>query len=175
MKNRGCLNCFCLLIIVLLSVCSELRAENERGSTNSATCKRFLLCTANAYGYIGENFDSNTGEDRVTAAAIQLAEKKVDTYLKNHLTQGETYQFPSDRKMNFQLLGTKKIESGEVGKNLFGVQVSGMVEYQVEGSASNNFLTVSVESDKSIYHEGDELLFLLHGNQRFHMCLLAVH
>ena len=172
MKNRRYLNCFCLLMIVLLSVCSELRAENKKGSANGTTCQRFLLCTANAYGYIGGDFDSNTGEDRVTAAAIQLAEKKVNTYLKNHITQGETYRFLSDKKNNFQLLSTKKIESSQVGNNLFGIQVSGIVEYQVEGSASDNFLTVSVESDKSIYHEGDELLFLLHGNQNFHMCLL---
>lgn len=172
MKSRRYLNCFCLLMIVLLSVCSELRAENKRGSVNGTTCKRFLLCTANAYGYIGENFDSNADEDRVTAAAIKLAERKVNTYLNNHLTQGETYHFLPEKKMVFQLLGTKKIESREIGKNLFGIQVSGMVEYQVEGSASNDFLTVSVESDKSIYHEGDELLFLLHGNQNFHMCLL---
>ena len=172
MKNRRYVNCVCLLMIVLLSVCSELRAENERNSVYSTTCKRFLLCTANAYGYIGGNFDSNVSEKRVTAAAIQLAKRKINTYLNNHLTQGEIYHFLPEKKLVFQVLSTKKIEGSQIGENLFGIQVSGMVEYQVEGRASNEFLTVSVESDKSIYHEGDELLFLLHGNQRFHMCLL---
>jgi len=172
MKSKHFFNYFCVLIIVLLSVCSESRAEKKIGSANNSTCQRFLICTANAYGYIGEDSDSSIVEDRIAAAAVQLAEKKINAYLKKHLSQRETYHFLSNEKMNFQLLNIKKIESSKTGANLLGIRVAGMVEYQIDGSASDNFLTVSVDTDKSIYHEGDELLFLLDGNQNFYMCLL---
>ncbi len=172
MKTKSYFNYFCVLMIVFFAVCSDGRAEDTIASTNSSACKRSLLCTANAYGYLGEDSESNNVKDRVTDAAVQFAEKKINRYLKKHLAQGETYHFIPDEKMNFQLLSTQKIESSQVGEHLLGIQVTGMVEYQIDGDANDEFLTVSVDSDKSTYHEGDELLFLLHGNQKFHMCLL---
>ncbi len=172
MKSKSFINYFCMLMVVLLSVCGGLQAEAETGAANGSSPKRFLLCTANAYGYVGEGHDVSAVKDRVSTAVVQFVEKKINTYLKEQLAPRETYHFLSNGKMNFHVLSTKEIESNQIGENLLGIQVAGMVEYKIDGTASDNFLTVSVDSDKSIYHEGDELLFLLQGNQNFHMCLL---
>jgi hypothetical protein len=134
--------------------------------------QRSLICLANGYAYLSKERIDNTLEKNAVEAAVSLMEEKAGDYLKNRLSQGTMYEFIKRENSALQLLRIAKVDATQVNENLLGMRVIARIDYLLKGEVGDKLLTMNVDTDKNVYHEGETLTFLLRTNTEANMCLI---
>ncbi|MEN8191114.1 MAG: DUF4384 domain-containing protein [Thermodesulfobacteriota bacterium] len=167
MKNKTV-----LLLSALLLYWSGAGVVAAQSKEQEIANARSLLCIVNGYAYSTTGQSEPELEEAAGLAAVKLAEKKITAYLETHISGSALFEIRKKKGKGFRPLRKHRVDSATVGDNLVGMRLAGVVEYEVHGSTPGNLLTLGVNTDKSVYSEGDELVFNLESNRDLFMCLV---
>lgn len=166
-------NISCIIISCLfLSIYSQKAEANFSGTPQDKNVIRKLLCTANVYGYEEENEQELIPEELKKSVAVRYLEDKVDEYLQALIGSGAGINYVLQDGQKFHVLRIGRVEGQLVGNNLSGLRVGGFFEIALEDEYVKNLLTVTINTNKSAFTEGEDVQFYLEGNLDFHACLI---
>ena len=165
-----------LLLVLLISTFGSGNAQAEFFS-HTETILFYATGFTNSSGSLREQ------KQRAVQAAKYLVEKKIGLLFGiKGKTLPQTSVLPSNWSDWLKVIEISEMDSGETGKNLFGVKIFGKVAIAIPpgaaltaGNTSPAFLRVAFKSNKNIYYQGEEILFSLQGNKDFHACMLDIN